>query len=742
MNNLFNNTQGYFLNARHSVWGVFALMIAIVTVYWQVWHFDFIRFDDPAYVLDTCLKTKNSNDGFMWIFRFHQGDGKYWQPLTLLSHIADCHFFGLESGLHHFTNLIFHLLNSILLFLFLKQILTDFWKSFWIALLFAIHPMNVESVAWISERKNLISSLFFFLTLLAYFSYVKKPNRVKYLVLIFVFMLGLLAKPMLITLPAILLLLDWWPFQRISFKKNTRSIKFTTKLDISIQKPFSYLVLEKIPLFLLSIWSIFLTIYSVQENQNLVSENQYSMKLRVANAITSIVLYIGKIFWPVNLAVFYPYPERIVYWKILIAILFLIFLTIFFLRRFRSSPYLVLGWSWFLITLLPVLGIIQAGLWPAMADRWVYIPAVGLFLIIIFTGEKIAVSLSLSRKTIFLFAIFFTSLLMMINWNQVRHWRNSMSLYRQTLRATTGNYMAHNNLGNILMENGQLEQALHHFQKAIQIKPSYLEAQMNLANTLTHQGKHQEAIEQYKKLSGRYPGNAMICNNLGAAIFKTGRVNEAIPYYINAIQLNPNYAEAFNNLGVALRQNNQKSKALVMFQKALSINPDYAQAYDNMVRLISDQKKINRKLYQLMDKSAQSPDDPLLLFQLGDFFQKEEKIQQAITCYQKALKLKPGWYEAKKQLSIALAMKGNYEVSFSILRDLITQNPDDADVYYDMACIRSRQNNSTEAARWLQVAVNKGFSDWKRIQTDSNFNNSRSNRLFQQLMAGHVRDIH
>jgi len=742
MNNLFNNPQGYFLNARHSAWGVFALMIAIVAVYWQVWHFDFIRFDDPAYVLDTCLKTKNSNDRFMWIFRFHQGDGKYWQPLTLLSHVADCRFFGLKSGLHHFSNLIFHLLNSILLFLFLKQILTDFWKSFWIAMLFAIHPMNVESVAWISERKNLISTLFFFLTLLTYFSYVKKPNRKKYLVLIFVFMLGLLAKPMLITLPVLLLLLDWWPFQRISFKTDDRSMKFTTKLDINIQKPFLYLVLEKIPLFLLSILSIFLTIYSVQGDQHLVPDNQYSMKFRAANAITSIIIYIGKIFWPMNLAVFYPYPEKIIWWKPLIAAFLLIVPTILFLRRIRSSPYLIIGWSWFLITLLPVLGIIQAGLWPAMADRWVYIPAVGLFLITIFTGEKIAAILSLSRKTIFLFAIFFTSILMMISWHQVRFWQNSVSLYGQTLKATTGNYMAHNNLGNILMENGQLEQALHHFQKAIQIKPSYLEAQMNLANTLIHQGKHQEAIEQYKKLSGRYPGNAMIFNNLGAAIFKTGKVNEAIPYYINAIQLKPKYAEAYNNLGVALRQNNRKSKALVMFQKALAIDPDYEQAYDNMVRLISDQKIINRKLYQLMDKSAQSPDNPLLLFQLGNFFQKEDKIQQAIACYQKALKLKPDLYEAKKQLSISFAMKGDYEVSFSILRDLITQNPDDADAYYNMACIRSRQNKASEAAQLLQMAVNKGFSDWKQIQTDSNFNNIRSNRLFQQLMADHVRDIH
>lgn len=707
MNNLFNYPQGYFLNARHSVWGVFALMIAIVAVYWQVWHFDFIRFDDPAYVLDTCLKTKNSNDRLMWIFRFHQGDGKYWQPLTLLSHIADCRFFGLKSGLHHFSNLIFHLLNSILLFLFLKQILTDFWKSFWIALLFAIHPMNVESVAWISERKNLISTLFFFLTLLAYFSYVNSPNRKKYLVLIFVFMLGLLAKPMLITLPAILLLLDWWPFQRISFKKNIRAMEFTTKLDIHIQKPFLYLILEKIPLFLLSILSIFLTIYSVQGDQHLVPENQYSMKFRAANAITSIIIYIGKIFWPMNLAVFYPYPEKIVWWKPLIAAFLLIVPTILFLRKFRSSPYLIIGWSWFLITLLPVLGIIQAGLWPAMADRWVYIPAVGLFLITIFTGEKISAMLSLSRKTIFLFAIIFTIILMIISRHQVRFWRNSVSLYDHTLRTTTGNYMAHNNLGNILMENGKLEQALHHFQKAIQIKPSYLEAQMNLANTLTHQGKHQEAIEQYKKLSGRYPGNAMILNNLGAAIFKTGRVNEAIPYYINAIQLKPKYAEAYNNLGVALRQNNRKSKALVMFQKALAINPDYRQAYDNMIRLISDQKKTNRKLSQLLDKSLLSPDDPLLLFQLGDFFQKEEKMHQAIACFQKVLKLKPGWYEAEKQLSISLAMKGDFEASFSIFQNFIIRNPDDADAYYHMASIRSRQNNKLEAMQWFWKAIDK-----------------------------------
>jgi protein O-mannosyl-transferase len=740
MNNLFQKQQEHFLNARYSIWGVFVLTIAIVTVYWQVWHFDFIRFDDPIYVTDTYLKVRNSDNNILWIFRFNQGDGKYWQPLTLLSHIVDCHFFGLESGLHHFSNLIFHLLNSVLLFLFLKQILTGFWKSFWIALLFAIHPMNVESVAWISERKNLISSLFFFLTLLAYFSYVKKPNRVKYLVLIFVFMLGLLAKPMLITLPVILLLLDWWPFQRIFFTKNTRPVKTASKLDIDIQKSLPYLIFEKIPLFLLSIVSIFLTIHSVQGNLILGSENQYSMNLRVANAITSIIFYIGKIFWPMNLAVFYPYPETIAFWKPLIASIFLILPSIFFLRISRSSPYLILGWSWFLITLLPVLGIIQAGLWPAMADRWVYIPAVGLFLITIFTGERMAARLSLSRKTIFLFAIFFTGILMIISWNQVRYWRNSLSLYHQTLKATTRNHVAHNNLGNIFMENGQLEQASHHFQEAIQIKPSYSEAQINLANTLIHQGKHQEAIEKYKKLSVRYPQNALIFNNLGAALFKTGRVNEAIPYYTLAIQLNPNYAEAYNNLGVALWRNNRKSKALVMFQKALAIRPDYGQAYDNMIRLISDQKKTNREMYQLLDKSALSPDDPILLLQLGDFFQKEEKIHQAIVCYQKALKLKPGWYEAQKRLSIALALKGDYEASFLIFQNFIARNPNDADAYYHMASIRSRQNNTMEAIQWLRKAIDNGFSDWKKIHTDANLNNIRNSPFFKQLSGYHMDD--
>jgi len=740
MKHAFQKHQAYLLNARHSFWGVLILTIAVITVYWQVWNFDFISFDDPAYVINTCLKVKNSDDSILWIFRFHQSDGKYWQPLTLLSHIADCRMFGPEPGLHHFTNLIFHLLNSILLFLFLRLILTDFWKSFWIAMLFAIHPMNVESVAWISERKNLISSFFFFLSLIAYCRYVKQPNRSKYLILTFIFILGLLAKPMLVTLPVILLLLDWWPLQRLSFQQNTESAKHNFKPDINLQKPLRYCVFEKIPLIFLSFMAVYMTIYSVIGERNLSPETTHSIKLRLANAILSIVVYIGKILWPFNLSVFYPYPETIDLWKLIVAVFLLIFLSFLFFKRFKSSPYLILGWLWFLITLLPVLGILQAGLWPALADRWVYIPAIGLFVIIIFAGEKIFIQYLPPQKIRFLFACFFTSILMIITWHQVRHWRDGMSLYKQALRATTGNVMAHNNLGNILMEKGLIDQAAHHFQQAIQIDPSYTKAQINLANAWIDRGRAQEALEIYQKLLKKKPGDAQIYNNMGNAFLQINDINQAMRYYISAVQKNPNYAEAYNNIGVALWKNGQKNKSMAMFQKALSIDRDYKRAYENMVTLTSEQKDTNQELQQLLNKSFQSPEDPILLFQLGQLFQKENKPYQSIIYYQKALELKPDWYEAQKNLAVSFAMKGDYKAAFAIFQRFIRQNPNNSDAYYYMASIRSRQNNVMEAIQWLQKAIDHGFSDWKSIQTDSNLSNIRSSRLFRKLFTRHMHD--
>ncbi|MFH2063793.1 MAG: tetratricopeptide repeat protein [Pseudomonadota bacterium] len=740
MKHAFQNNQTYLLNARHSFWAVLILTIAVITVYWQVWNFDFVRFDDPAYVIDTCLKTRNPDNSLLWIFRFHQGDGKYWQPLTLLSHIADCRMFGLEPELHHYTNLIFHLINSILLFLFLRLILTDFWKSFWIAMLFAIHPMNVESVAWISERKNLISSFFFFLSLITYFQYTKKPSRSRYLTLAFVFLLGLLAKPMLVTLPVILFLLDGWPLRRIQFPNHNHSVGENTKPDIHDKKRLSYLVMEKAPLLLLSLTAMCMTIYSVQGEANLAPENPHSIKLRTANAVISIIAYVGKILWPFNLSFFYPYPETIIFWKPLAAVFLLISFTIICFRSYRSSPYLISGWFWFLITLLPVLGIIQAGLWPAMADRWAYLPAIGIFIIIVFSMEAIFKAFSLPRGIMFLFTFLFTSALMVITWQQVRHWRSSESLYEQVLKTTSGNFMAHNNMGNILMENGKLDQAVDHFLKAIQINPSYKEAQINLANTWIHQGKIQKALNQYRKLLKKYPGDALLSNNMGAAFLHSGDLKQAIYYFATAIQQKKNYAEAYNNLGIALWEDYQKDKSMVMFQKALSIDPGCGKAYDNMIRLTSARKKTNRELQQLLSGSRRSPDDPIHFFQLGQFFQKEKNIHQSIRYYQKALKLRPDEYEIQKQLSISLAMKGDYETAFSILRGLTSRNPGDTEAYYYMASIRSRQNIAAEAIQWLQKAIDHGFSDWESIRMDANFNNIRSTQMFQTLMTQHMHD--
>ncbi|MBC2695325.1 MAG: hypothetical protein HF982_08645, partial [Desulfobacteraceae bacterium] len=357
MNNQNDHSDSIF-NIGYDVLICLFLVIATLAVYWQINYHEFINFDDSLYILQNKQVQKGlTSESISWAFSFT--DIAYWHPLTWLSHMLDCQIYGLIPGMHHRTNLILHIVNSILLFFVFQKMTGALWRSAFVATLFALHPLNVESVAWVAERKNVLSTFFWMLTMLAYVHYTTRPGLYRYLLTLLFLMLGLMAKPMLVTLPFVLLLLDYWPLERL---RN--------------QSPFN-LILEKIPFFAFSAVSVYISSLSVKYYGIVVSTELVPMQIRIANALVSYVKYIEKMIWPKNLAIFYPFPDTLPIWQILGAGLFLASISFLVFLNLRKKPYLCMGWLWFLGTLIPVIGLKQAGLWPAMADRWAYVPFVG-----------------------------------------------------------------------------------------------------------------------------------------------------------------------------------------------------------------------------------------------------------------------------------------------------------------------------------------------------------------------------
>jgi tetratricopeptide (TPR) repeat protein len=595
------------------------LAITILLVYGQVRHFDFVNFDDGWYVTENrYVRSGVTKESFEWSFSFENKDKSYWHPLSWLSHMLDVELFGMDPGRHHLVNVFFHILNTLFLFIVLKRMTGDFWRSALVATLFAVHPINVESVAWVAERKTVLSTFFGVLTLLSYVFYTEKSSLTRYLVVIFFFILGLLAKPMLVTLPFVLLLLDFWPMGRIGLQHPGPE-----RRNHAVG-----LLLEKIPLLLLSGLCIYLASASVQGAGNVITLDAVPLKLRVANALLSYVGYIKKIIWPQNLAVYYPYPATLPLWQILSATVFLVGVSIFVIRLIKKHPSWTVGWFWYLGTLVPVAGLMQVGLWPAMADRWAYVPLIGLLLMIVW-GLPDFQNFKGQRKNGMVFGLVAFCLLFSITtYIQVGKWANSITLFNHTVYVTDDNAVAHNNLanaladkgrfndaakhisaalrikpndagaynnlGNILMNQGNYEEAIPYFYKAFQINPRYADAHYNLAIALKAQGKINDGINQYRVALRLDPDNVKVLNNLANTLIEKGRVREALRHYQVALNIDPNDPEILNNYGVALIHSGNNREAVKYFKKASSLDPEYIIAKNNLFQALAKQTKEKR----------------------------------------------------------------------------------------------------------------------------------------------------
>ncbi len=418
----------------------FYLLIALVTtaVYWQVAQHDFVSFDDYQYITNNPWVNRGlTAEGVNWAFTaFYEGN---WHPLTWLSHMLDVEMYGMKATGHHLTNVFLHVTNALLLLFLLNRFTGAFWRSVFVAALFALHPLHVESVAWAAERKDVLSTLLCMLTLLAYGRYTAQPNLSRYLATFVLFILGLMAKPMLVTLPGILLLMDFWPLNRMDIGKN--QLKAESSASGSACTTLLRIVLEKLPFLLISVVSCVVTYLAQQQSGSTAGSVPFD--IRLGNALVSYVSYIGKIIWPHNLAAFYPFPDSIHFWQVSGAavILMAISSTVFLLRR--SSPYLTVGWLWYLGTLVPVIGFVKVGS-QAMADRYSYIPSIGFFIMLVWGINALFATWRLQRRVVFIVALLVFSALSAQTWKQVGYWRNTVTLFEHSLIVTGTNFYANN----------------------------------------------------------------------------------------------------------------------------------------------------------------------------------------------------------------------------------------------------------------------------------------------------------
>jgi protein O-mannosyl-transferase len=579
---------------------VLCLLIAaaVVVLYFPATAHPFLGFDDSVYV----TANRHVRAGLTWNtirWAFVSTEQANWHPLTWLSHAMDAQLFGMNAAGHHAVNILFHTLNSVLLFLLLRWITGRLGPSLLVAALFAWHPLNVESVAWIAERKNVLSTFFFLATLAAYIHYAQKPETRRYLAVVLLFVLGLLAKPMIVTLPFVLLLLDYWPLSR--FKGMGPS-------DLGVpQWPASKLILEKLPLLFLSTLSAVVTIVAQRAGNAVRSVAEFSFAVRIENAITAYALYLWRIVWPANLAPLYPHPGNTLRaWQWLIALLVIVLISQL-VFKFRKTRYLTFGWLWFLGTLVPVIGLVQVGD-AAMADRYSYIPTIGVFIMLVWSVADWAVARQMGWRSQWIPAICLLLALAFTTRNQLTYWHSDYDLWAHTVTVTKNNFIAEHNLGGACLQLGRPDEAREHFQAALKINPHDPLSLMDLAIDQYKHGQTQEALAnlalagqfgkpslqslaytnqgriyfdlgEYEKAGESYARAlqadptqpySYICR--GVLSEKEGNLNNALQDYARAIELEPS-DEAYARLGHVLQLTNRPDQALAAYQEALNLSP-------------------------------------------------------------------------------------------------------------------------------------------------------------------------
>ena len=556
-----------------------ALALSTIAVFWQIRNFDFVNYDDDVYVYENPHVLNGLTvDGLMSAFTSAHAFGN-WLPLTWLSFMLDCQLFGTNPGWMHLVNMLLHIANTLLLFAILKKMTGSLWPSAFVAALFALHPMHVESVAWITERKDVLSTLFLLLTLAAYVSYVRRRSLFSYLLAVLLFVFGLLAKPMLVTLPFLLLLLDYWPLERFVPQTIKISGRKSSPAPLSDRRRILYrIIAEKIPFFALSAVSSVITFIAQSGSDAIINTDTLPLQNRVANAFFSYATYIGKMFWPQKLAVFYPFDiGSFAYMKVALCAILLLVISIFVIGFRRKQKYLLFGWFWFIITLVPVIGLVQSGS-QAYADRYTYVSYIGLFIMLAWGLPEL---LSKWRYRKIVLGVLMLIVLMVLGigaHRQVSCWKNSTILFSHALEVTQNNYIAHCSIADELRKQNNIALAIEHYTRALQILPDNANALLGLGCVLGDQGDLNQAIEYFQKtlqLKTFSILTASAHNNLGIILQRQGKFTEAITHFTQAIRLEPDSAEFRNSFAEVLVLQGRLDEAIDQFRAAVKLRPGW-----------------------------------------------------------------------------------------------------------------------------------------------------------------------
>ncbi len=610
---------------RRPVWVISLLLAAVVlAAYWPALHCGFINYDDPAYVTANPWVQSGLNwHSLQWALTTSHAAN--WHPLTWVSHMIDFQLYGLNPTGHHLTSVLFHAANSVLLFLLLNNLTGALGRSAFVAAIFALHPLRVESVVWVSERKDVLSAFFFMLTLWSYFKFhVSRLKFFRVLALLF-FALGLAAKPMLVTLPFVLLLLDYWPLRR----------------EISWG-----LVVEKIPFLVLAAASCVVTFLV----QNPTMAN-FPADARWANMPVACVRYLSRIFWPSNLAFFYSYRAWPV-WEVAGASLLLVLISGAVLWRLRPQPYLAVGWAWFLGMLAPTIGLVQVGS-QSMADRYTYLPGIGITLMAVWAIHQWA-----PRRAAVVAGALFVAACAVLTWRDASVFQNSETLWRATLRQDPKCLVALDNLTRCLMDTGQWGEALDRSREALSIRPTDAEAENNLAAIFLHQGKMDDALAHSRTSITLQPQNPQAFDTLGRIYLQKNETDQAIAAYRKALELDPSLAEAWCNLGFALLQQHRSSEALDAYQKALALDPNYALAHNDLGNILLQQGRDDDALAHFIRAAQIRPDFGEAHYNIAEILLRKGRPLEALAEYQKTLASLPNLKPARARIAEILRKQG------------------------------------------------------------------------------------
>jgi len=666
-----------------------ALAVLTAVVYAAVRTHGFLHFDDNTYVVENgAIRAGLTWQGVRWALTAPYAGN--WHPLTWVSHMTDVQLFAMDAGWHHVTNLLLHIASTVLLFRVLARMTNAIAASAFVAALFAVHPLHVESVAWIAERKDVLSTLWWVLGITAYAAYARQPRAWRYATLMMCFAFALMSKPMVVTFPFVLLLLDIWPLRRWQGAGGTRGAWALVK--------------EKGWLFLMAGGAAAITFIVQRQAGAVQSLDRLPLLRRLAGVPIAYVHYLFTTVWPVHLAPLYPSPSSIPWWEGLGALAVLVVLSVLAIRSFRTRPYVLVGWCWFLGTLAPVNGLVQVGS-ALYSDRHTYVAAIGLFVIAAWLARDWAAARPARSRPLALAGAVIVIVLSALSYRQVQHWKDNVTLWEHTVAVTGDNYRGQTNLGFALAQAGQRARAMDAYREALRLEPSYPLAHNYYGRVLADMGQHDQAAAEYEQALRLLPRFAEASNNLGLTRVEQGQFDHAREAFATALRLNPSFVQARNNLAIVYARQGDYAHAIAEFEEVVRQTPASAESQMNLASALADAGRKQDALAHF-ETAARLGGDPIKVHQTwGGVLMDLGNMPEAAAHFRTVLGIEPQFAPALHDLGRALALSGRLEEGLQALQVAVQIQPDDADYHHDFGAALARSGRIPEAIAEMRLAL-------------------------------------